>query len=111
MYNPQTDVIAPMDQAIEALEKGLHEEALLHLNMARTRAYSVMVASDHLLAPQLDGTVTLCDNVTRFEVIDYGNAEGARCFTTHTIKGGELQIQDKGRTAKLFIRSGESGKD
>lgn len=108
MYNAQTDVIAPMDQAIEALEKGLYDEALLHLNMARTRVSRVMVASDHLLAPSMDGMITLCDNVTRFEVIDYGNKEGARCFTTHTIQGGELQIQDQGRTAKLFIRSGES---
>lgn len=108
MYNPQTDVIAPMDEAIEALENGRYDEALMHLNMARTRASRVMVASDHLLAPSQDGTVTLCNKVTRFEVIDHGNPDGARCFTTHTIKGGELMIQDQGRTAKVSIRSGQT---
>lgn len=110
MYNAQTDVIGPLDLAREALEKGLNDEALMHLGIARARASRVMVSSTELLSPEFNGAIFFPEKVTRFEVIDYGREDGARCFVTSTAKGGEISLQDDGRTAKLFINSG-NGKD
>lgn len=105
MYNAQTDVLGPLDLAYEAVENGNMDEALLHLGMARARASRVMASSCDLLAPELAGTIHFPSKVTRFEVIDHGRTDGARCFVTNTAEGGEISIQDNGRTAKLFIKS------
>lgn len=105
MYNPETDVLGPMDLAIEAVEKGLMDEALLHLGMARARMGRIMMSSCELMTPFHQGTVFIPDTVTRFEVIDDGRKNDARCFVTNTASGGELSIQDGGRTAKLLLKS------
>lgn len=105
MYNAKTDVLGPLDLAYEALEKGLVDEALLHLGKARMRARGVMISSNQLIAPERDGSIIFPPTVNRFEVIDHGREESARCFVTMTATGGEVSIQDEGRTAKLFLKS------
>lgn len=105
MYNAQADVAGSLDLGIEALENGRYDEALLHLNMAKVRLSRVMTSSTDLLAPDREGAIHFPLKVTRFEVIDHGRTDGARCFVTSTAEGGEISMQDNGRTAKLFLKS------
>lgn len=105
MYNAQTDASGPLDLGIEALENGRYDEALLHLNMAKARLSRVMASSTELLAPDMEGTILFPEKVTRFEVIDHGRSDGARCFVTTTALGGQISMQDNGKTAKLYLKS------
>jgi hypothetical protein len=99
MTLPQNNIIGPIELARNCIENGRNDEALVHLDMACNRLSKVMISEDQ-------SNIFFPDKVNRFEVIDHGLTNGLpRCFVTNTAKGGEISIQDSGRTVKLFLVS------
>lgn len=83
--------------ALEALKNGNIEEAEKTLTEAKEYfdRNSLLVMNDHqFFHPK---------SISRVEVIDYNRDEDCRAFVTHKAQGLELQLQDDGRTAKIFL--------
>lgn len=99
-----TDVQTPLRSAQDALENGFYDEAMLSLGIAQARLSRLQPDLGLVIAPEVDGRILFPDTFTRFEVIDYTRKEEARCFVNSNVVGGEIAIQDNGRTAKLFLQ-------
>lgn len=102
------DVMGPLSLGIEALENGRTDEALLHLGVARARLSHVAPTEGMLLVSDGTKEIVFPESVNHFEVIDHGRTENCCCFVTMTAQGGEISLQDDGKTAKLFLKSKSS---
>jgi len=101
--------ITALDEAIDCVENGRSDEALLHLNMLRRVLSKNCIDAGIFHLTHEDKSVTLPGMTNRIEVIDHGLKENCRQVITYSASGGTLELQDGGRTAKLFIRSQSKG--